>query len=32
VPVDPNVDKFIMERRAHRTNLLVNDDQPGLFD
>jgi amidophosphoribosyltransferase len=32
VPVDPNVDKFIMERRANRTNLLVSDDQPGLFD
>ena len=33
VPVDPTVDKFIMERRAHRANLLAApDDQPALFD
>lgn len=33
VPVDPNLDKFIMERRANRANLLGgDDDQPQLFD
>jgi amidophosphoribosyltransferase len=32
VPVDPNLDKFIMERRAGRANLLVEDKHPGLFD
>jgi len=32
VPVDPSLDKFIMERRAHRTNLLADDDHPELFD
>ena len=32
VPVDPNVDKFIMERRAGRKDLLVADEHPALFD
>ena len=32
VPVDPNVDKFIMERRAGRKDLLVADEHPELFD
>ena len=32
VPVDPNLDKYIMERRAHRTNLLVEEEHPELFD
>lgn len=33
VPVDPNLDKFIMERRAGRLNLLGGDDgQPQLFE
>jgi amidophosphoribosyltransferase len=33
VPVDPTLDKFIMERRAHRLNLLAaEDDHPELFD
>ena len=33
VPVDPTVDKFIMERRKARVNLLVTDDeQPSLFE
>ena len=33
VPVDPTIDKFIMERRAHRANLLAaQDNQPVLFD
>jgi amidophosphoribosyltransferase len=33
VPVDPTLDKFIMERRAHRVNLLTGDDaQPQLFE
>ena len=33
VPVDPSVDKFTMERRAHRANLLApQDEQPVLFD
>jgi amidophosphoribosyltransferase len=33
VPVDPNVDKFIMERRRQRANLLgEDDDQPDLFE
>jgi len=31
VPVDPNLDKFIMERRAHRSDLLAQDSQPELF-
>ncbi len=32
VPVDPSVDKFIMERRKARVNLLATDDeQPALF-
>ncbi len=32
VPVDPSVDKFIMERRAHRVNLLAEQDEhPDLF-
>ena len=32
VPVDPSIDKFIMERRAHRANLLAaQDDHPELF-
>ena len=33
VPVDPTLDKFIMERRAHRANLLAEQDEhPELFD
>ena len=33
VPVDPTIDKFIMERRAHRANLLAEQDEhPELFD
>jgi amidophosphoribosyltransferase len=33
VPVDPTLDKFIMERRADRASLLARDDvQPHLFD
>lgn len=33
VPVDPSVDKFIMERRKSRANLLGStEDQPRLFD
>jgi amidophosphoribosyltransferase len=33
VPVDPNLDKFIMERRQHRTNLLTTEEEhPELFD
>jgi amidophosphoribosyltransferase len=33
VPVDPNVDKFIMERRRQRANLLGDgDDHPDLFE
>jgi amidophosphoribosyltransferase len=32
VPVDPNLDKFIMERRAHRANLLADETHPELFD
>ncbi len=33
VPVDPSIDKYIMERRAHRVNLLTGDEtQPQLFD
>ena len=31
VPVDPNLDKYIMERRAHRSDLLAQDSQPELF-
>ena len=31
VPVDPNLDKFVMERRAHRSDLLVRDTHPELF-
>jgi len=32
VPVDPTLDKYIMERRAHRVSLLSgNDGQPQLF-
>ena len=32
VPVDPTIDKFIMERRAHRANLLAEQDaNPDLF-
>ena len=32
VPVDPTIDKFIMERRAHRANLLAaQDSNPDLF-
>lgn len=33
VPVDPTLDKFIMERRRNRVNLLAGkDDHPELFD
>ena len=32
VPVDPTLDKFIMERRQGRKDLLGDDDQPELFD
>lgn len=33
VPVDPSVDKFIMERRRQRLNLLAStQEQPELFD
>ncbi len=34
VPVDPNIDKHIIERRLHRGNNLlpVRDDHPELFD
>jgi amidophosphoribosyltransferase len=33
IPVNPNVDKFIMERRRSRANLLLDDDShPELFD
>ena len=32
VPVDPNVDKFIMERRQERQDLLVTDQHPKLFE
>ncbi|HEY3899716.1 MAG TPA: amidophosphoribosyltransferase [Chthoniobacter sp.] len=32
VPVDPHIDKYIMERRAHRMNLLIEDEHPDLFD
>jgi amidophosphoribosyltransferase len=32
VPVDPSVDKYIMERRRHRSNLLgAEDEHPELF-
>lgn len=31
VPVDPNLDKYIMERRAHRSDLLAQDGHPELF-
>ncbi|MEO7318970.1 MAG: amidophosphoribosyltransferase [Chthoniobacteraceae bacterium] len=29
VPVDPTIDKFIMERRSHRANLLAEQDATG---
>ena len=32
VPVDPTLDKYIMERRANRANLLVEEEHPELFD
>ena len=33
VPVDPKLDKFIMERRQNRTGLLAGEDEhPQLFD
>ena len=33
VPVDPSVDKFIMERRKKRANLLGEEDEhPELFE
>ncbi len=33
IPFDPKLDKFIMERRQSRTNLLAEDDRhPKLFD
>ncbi len=33
VPVDPNLDKYVMERRRNRTGLLTGeDDHPQLFD
>ena len=33
IPVDPKLDKFIMERRGNRANLLVQpDEHPELFD
>lgn len=33
VPVDPTLDKFIMERRQQRVNLLAEQDEhPELFD
>ena len=34
VPVDPTLDKYIMERRASRANLLASDEeeQPQLFE
>ena len=33
VPVDPKLDKYIMERRANRTGLLTGEDEhPQLFD
>ena len=32
VPVDPNLDKFIMERRQERRDLLVTDQHPKLFE
>jgi amidophosphoribosyltransferase len=32
VPVDPKLDKFIMERRRSRSGLFSDDDHPGLFD
>jgi len=32
VPVDPKLDKFIMERRANRGDLLAGDGHPELFD
>lgn len=31
VPVDPHLDKFIMERRSHRSDLLKRDTHPQLF-
>jgi amidophosphoribosyltransferase len=33
IPVDPSVDKYIMERRRNRANLLVAEDEhPELFE
>ncbi|MEY2599831.1 MAG: hypothetical protein RLZZ244_1438 [Verrucomicrobiota bacterium] len=33
VPVDPNLDKYVMERRSHRPNLLgAAPSSPNLFD
>jgi amidophosphoribosyltransferase len=32
VPVDPKLDKYIMERRAKRTDLLAEEEHPELFD
>jgi amidophosphoribosyltransferase len=32
VPVDPHLDKFIMERRANRADLFSNEQHPDLFD
>ncbi len=32
VPVDPKLDKFIMERRQGRSNLFASDEHPELFD
>jgi amidophosphoribosyltransferase len=32
VPVDPSVDKFIMERRLGRKDLFVGEEHPDLFD
>ena len=32
VPVDPQLDKFIMERRQSRTGLFAEDSHPLLFD
>lgn len=32
VPVDPTLDKYIMERRADRANLLAEDEHPELFE
>ena len=32
IPVDPKLDKYIMERRAHRANLLAEEEHPELFE